>query len=409
VTRISLIARWRTDSDVDTGLAASMRPEVNLEFSQRLKAGIDLHVATERERRGLERLQGLALLEWTVGTELIARPLSRDLSLPVLPESSLTKQLSSWVMLRPASGTWILESASAPWQLSDARGLHHNIDGSTWSESEWSLASAIGMTAATDDPELARTWNFHDRLFAMRSRRDALQPLSPMLRGDSSPPPLHRVPASAGPNRITLPAEFGPRPDEPTLFDAMESRRKMRKFSDTPVEIDDLAELLWRSVRIRERTVGRMPGYHDYEAALGPVPSGGALRAIDTWVATPGVAGLSSAWWWYDPLSHELVHVRELSANAETPPVCLRFTVRHARTSWKYPGFAHALELKDMGVIMLAMQLAAAPIGLGVWILGTGPTTSFAEELGIDPRTDHPVGEIMLGYTLKPDAVGEDS
>ena len=41
-------------------------------------------------------------------------------------------------------------------------------------------------------------------------------------------------------------------------------------------------------------------------------------------------------------------------------------TARHARTAWKYGGIACALELKDAGVIMHALQLAAVALGLGM-------------------------------------------
>jgi SagB-type dehydrogenase family enzyme len=177
----------------------------------------------------------------------------------------------------------------------------------------------------------------------------------------------------------------------------MEERRTIRKFSDSPIALADLSELLWRTVRLSDQLEGISYGKHAYESARGPVPSGGGLHAIDTWVATSRVEGAPPAWWWYDPWEHELIRVNELSTGVKTRPAMLRFTVRHARTSWKYSGFAHALELKDMGAIMMALQLAAMPIGLGAWLLGSGPTAAFAHDLGIDLEVDHPIGEVYVG------------
>ena len=412
MTDSGLLARWRTDPLHKKAPALPPRPWVEPNFSRRLESGIRVDGASEREVRGLERLHSLGLLEWTVGTSLIARPLSRDLPLPALPTQLTNQELSEWAMLRPTHGTWVLESAATPWQVSDERGLQLLADGPTWSAAEWFLLAAIGLTTGSDDPQLAHDWNFHDRLFATRSRLDSLQPRSPMKSGEIPAPPLHRVPkGAANPEamRIALPVVTGPRADEPTLFDAMESRRTIRKFTTSPLTLSDLGEVLWRSVRIRERGMSPVSGGDPYEAGFGPAPSGGALHAIDVWVATPNVADVPRAWWWYDRLGHELVMVNEMSSEWVASPVSMRFTVRHARTSWKYPGFAHALELKDMGAIMLAMQLAGSPLGIGTWLFGSGSSAEFATDLGIDLTTDHPVGELALGNRRDPSPEGEQA
>ena len=410
MTESGLLARWRTEPSHLDAPALPPRPWVEPNFSRRLESGIRVGDASDREIRGISRLHGLGLLEWSVGTPLIARPLSRDLPLPALTNQLADQELSEWAMLRPTQGAWVIESAAAPWQVSDERGLQVLADGPRWSAAEWALLAAIGLTSAGDDPQLSHDWNFHDRLFATRSRLDALQSPSPMNSGEMPAPPLHRVPAcAANPEalRIALPVATGPRIDEPALFDAMENRRTIRKFSAASLTLADLGEVLWRSVRIREHGVSHISGGIEYENGFGPVPSGGGLHAIDIWVATSNVTGVSRAWWWYDRLEHELVMVNELSSNWAASPVAMRFTVRHARTSWKYPGFAQALELKDMGAIMLAMQLAGSPLGIGTWLFGSGSSAEFARDLGIDLTTDHPIGELALGNRRDPSSERE--
>jgi SagB-type dehydrogenase family enzyme len=69
---------------------------------------------------------------------------------------------------------------------------------------------------------------------------------------------------------------------------------------------------------------------------------------------------------------------------------------RHARLAWKYEGIAHALALKDAGVILHAIQLSATALGLAMCPIGSGPTVAILEALGLDADEYVPVSEFWL-------------
>lgn len=384
---MTLRARWNAEW--------VLRPPVAPRLDAALLAGAVPELTDEPMQRALATLHQRGLLEWGVGTALVARPLASSLPMPVLEDGAHDRELSASAFMRRDRGSWVLESAASPWRVVGGDGLADRVSAGAWTDEEWQLLDAIDFTSRADARPALQAWSFHDRLFALRTRLDARHAPSPMNRGDRHPPPL-RIERHPGAECVLLPMPRGPRPDEPSLWAAMEQRQTHRDFTADPVTIEALGEILARTVR--ERAILDAPGAR-YEAARKPVPSGGGLHAIDTWVGTTDVTGLDPAWWWYDPREHALRRAPGTPAPREVTraPVELRFTVRHERASWKYAGFSHALELKDMGVIMLAFQLAAAPVGLGAWLVGSGPLAAFGPDLGIDIERDHPIGELLLG------------
>jgi SagB-type dehydrogenase family enzyme len=217
--------------------------------------------------------------------------------------------------------------------------------------------------------------------------------------------PARRTDLPDGP-RIALPVPAGPRDDEPTLWEASSSRRSIRAFAESPVPLADLGELLWRTLRV----IRVLPADDQvpYDRIHRPVPSGGAMHAIELWLVCARVEGVPAGLWRYDPFTHELVGrdagpgqadvlPSMVDADGVRPPVTALLTTRHARTSWKYGGIALALELKDVGVIMEAVQLTASALGLGMCPWGSGPVEGLARVLGIDPEIDMPIGEFVLG------------
>ena len=72
-------------------------------------------------------------------------------------------------------------------------------------------------------------------------------------------------------------------------------------------------------------------------------------------------------------------------------------TSRHSRLAWKYEGVAYALALKDVGVIMGALQMVATAMGLGAVPIGSGGASSLSAALGVTELEYSPVGEILLG------------
>lgn len=64
---------------------------------------------------------------------------------------------------------------------------------------------------------------------------------------------------------------------------------------------------------------------------------------------------------------------------------------------WTYEQIGYALILKDVGVLMQTIYLAATAMGLGVCAQGFGDTAAFVAATGVDERQESSVGSIVIG------------
>jgi oxazoline/thiazoline dehydrogenase len=189
----------------------------------------------------------------------------------------------------------------------------------------------------------------------------------------------------------------------PGLYAVLDARRSRRGFG--PVDVQRLGELLWRTLRVRQRvTSGAL------ELTRRPVPSGGGTADIEAFVAVGQCAGLAAGLWCYDPAGHRLGQLPAPPAQAArlllgagaameaaAPPVLLLLSARFARTAWKYEGIAYSLTLKHAGIVMATVVLLAEALGLAACPLGTGDSALFERLAGTHPLAESTVGEIALG------------
>jgi SagB-type dehydrogenase family enzyme len=383
------------------------RPQADPLLVAALTTGVDAadaFEATGATREALIRLHRLGMLEWSVDGAS-ASLLTPGASWP--DGSPASTELSRFAIVRHDDGSWLVESGRSAWRVRLDTGTLALLPmlASDSARDLRMLLGLSGMLADHDADPAALGWEPHDRYFAAWSRTDVPRAEGYRLQDVRPAEPARRADPPAAP-RLPLPAPSGPRPDEPTLWAASESRRSVRAFSDAPVPLADLGELLWRTLRV----VRVLPADDlvPYDRVLRPVPSGGAMHATELWLVCARVEGVPVGVWRYDSFAHELVgqsgDVRPEQAISlmrdpagSTPPIVAVITARHARTSWKYGGIALALELKDVGVIMAAVQLTAGALGLGMCPWGSGPTAGLARLLGVDPEIDMPVGEFVLG------------
>lgn len=80
---------------------------------------------------------------------------------------------------------------------------------------------------------------------------------------------------------VQLPAIADPDPQD--IWAALAARRSVRKYSDRPVSLEDLAKLLWSA-----QGVTASAGDHLFRTA----PSAGALYPVETYISVQNVAGL---------------------------------------------------------------------------------------------------------------------
>src|SRR5205085_12276255 len=110
--------------------------------------------------------------------------------------------------------------------------------------------------------------------------------------------------------------------------------------------------------------------------------------------AAHGLVRLSGAGPALDAL---LADAARLTSRPELPHVLLCLAARFGRLSWKYEGIAYAAVLKDAGVLVQTMCLAATAMDLSICPLGFGDSDAFARLAGFDPLAESTVAEIVLG------------
>ncbi|MFI6477235.1 SagB family peptide dehydrogenase [Nonomuraea sp. NPDC050663] len=224
------------------------------------------------------------------------------------------------------------------------------------------------------------------------NRFDGRHPRPPALRADApgEPIPLAEVDL----DRL--------RRDDPTLSDVMERRRSVREFGRRPIHADRLSELLHR--------VARLTGV-GHDGLLRPVPSAGGLHELEYYLAVRTCEGLAPGLYRYRPADHTLVpvpadvtslvrildHAHRAMGGTGVPHVVLTLAARFGRQSWKYEGISYALTLKNAGVVLEAVCLAATAMGLAACPLGGGDSAAFATATGLDPLEESSVAEIALG------------
>ncbi|WP_164019987.1 SagB family peptide dehydrogenase [Pyxidicoccus trucidator] len=265
-------------------------------------------------------------------------------------------------------------------------------------------ADAAGDTDEEHHPAL-RLWEFHDLLFHTRTRRllhGQRLGATHRLAGHVSP-----LPAVLPPRAPLLPL---PRPDldaltreDPSFTAVLERRRSERRHGATPLTRAQLGELLFRAARVRELHRGGPE-----ERSRRPAPSAGALHPLEIYAVVGACEGLAPGLYRYEPRSHGLEprsgptrDVRALLADARqgrSPvQVLLVLAARFQRVSYKYEGFAYACLLKDAGVLLQTLTLAATAMGLASCMVGWGNPDTFERAALTLGEEESSVAELVIG------------
>ena len=190
------------------------------------------------------------------------------------------------------------------------------------------------------------------------------------------PPPALQKPCPADARTVALPGpeHFGALGAAP-LLSLLQSRRSIRRYSDEPFSLPELAFLLWATQGVISR-----PGP---AVTLRTAPSAGARHAFETYVYCRRVEGLEEGVWRYLPLEHRLLfEFSEPGLGALISTACLgqRFvsqgaatffwSVLPSRMEWRYGPAAHRVLPLDAGHVCQNLYLAAEAIGAGVCAVG---------------------------------------
>ncbi|WP_028479354.1 SagB family peptide dehydrogenase [Nocardia sp. CNY236] len=380
----------------------------------------------------VDRLAGDGWLSVTVrdsGRDLYSiRPFGQPAARPSTPPP-WSATLSKFAVLHRDSEGFVLEHPMA-WcdvRIHDPR-LLALLDG--LGAADANLPVAVKSQFASDlhwcgflvpDPDsedrefTTRSWSPPDLWFHRRStlgeRTITWEHFGPTkwAKGQFPQPPARKASTSGQSVGLRVPDLTSLRSSDPTLTAVLEDRVSTRVFDDvTPIGLDQLAELLYRTARTRStRPVGE-----GEELLSRPYPSGGSLYELELYLVVRLADGLQPGMYHYDSFEHALHLIAAADAPAVSqllkstsatladgaqPQVLLIMAARPGRMMWTYEQMAYAAILKHVGVLMQTIYLAATAMGLGACAQGFGDTAAFVAAAGVDELEECSVGSMVIG------------
>ena len=261
----------------------------------------------------------------------------------------------------------------------------------------------------------ALSWSAPDLWFHRRStlgeRNVTWEHFGPTkwAKGRFPQPPVRTTKYSGEPIALPVPDLAEKRAQDPTLTAVLEDRVSTRTFDDAhPITIEQLAELLYRTARTR-RT---QPVGEGEELLSRPYPSGGGIYELELYPVVRNVTGLEAGMYHYDSFDHALRLVAAADSKALSqlmkpaaatltggaePQILIVMAARAGRIMWAYEQIGYAAILKDVGVLMQTIYLAATAMGLGVCAQGFSDTAAFVAATGAEELQECSVGSIIVG------------
>jgi oxazoline/thiazoline dehydrogenase len=242
-------------------------------------------------------------------------------------------------------------------------------------------------------------WSAHDLLFHVRTRRGyARALLGKTAANDSRATATPDTVIRQGPPLMLRPPVLAQLlANDPPYALVSERRRSIRRQGSRPLTSDQLSEFLFRTLHERS---GRRP-----------YPSGGSCYPLRAYLAVDRCIGLAPGLYAYDPQLHALAAIGEAGSGADQlltdaagtagvtdrPQILLVLAARYQTTRHVYGDLSYSLILKEVGAVFQAAMMASAAMGIGSCALGCGDSIEFSGLLGLDPRVETSVGELILG------------
>jgi SagB-type dehydrogenase family enzyme len=168
-----------------------------------------------------------------------------------------------------------------------------------------------------------------------------------------------------------------PKPDM-TLYKAIEQRRSLRSYDESPLTQQELSFLLWSTQWVRD-----FRSNEKVEVAFRNVPSAGARHPFETYLLINKVDGIKPGLYYYHPIKHGLICFEEGSQWAETVcdasfgqemvktgAVTFIWVAVPKRTTWRYSQRGYRYLYLDAGHVGQNLHLAAEAIDCGACMIG---------------------------------------
>jgi SagB-type dehydrogenase family enzyme len=181
-----------------------------------------------------------------------------------------------------------------------------------------------------------------------------------------------------------------------SVEEALQTRRSVRTYADTPLTLAQLGQILWAAQGITAANGHRT------------APSAGALYPVELYVVVGNVTGLPAGVYKYRPDGHELMphldgDVRATLARAAVrqgwvtqAPVTLAITAVPERTRVRYGDRTDRFVAIEVGHVGQNVYLEAVALGLGTVMAGAITDDSVAAVLKLDPA-ERPLAVMPLG------------
>lgn len=189
------------------------------------------------------------------------------------------------------------------------------------------------------------------------------------------------------------------------LYDAINQRKSRRKYTQDPLNIEELSFLLWA-------TQGLQQMIRDGKVSRRTVPSGGSRHAFETYLFIVRVTELEPGLYRYLPLEHKLLYLYNednlidevndafFGQYIKGCAVAFMWTTIPYRTEWRYTFLSPKIIAQDSGHLCQNLYLACAAIGAGTCAIGAYDQDKMDAVLRVDGVDEFavygaPVGKII--------------
>ncbi|MEH1884571.1 MULTISPECIES: SagB family peptide dehydrogenase [unclassified Nostoc] len=276
------------------------------------------------------------------------------------------------------------------------------------------LLIATKMILLEPESEALAEWQFHNLLFHRQTRLNRLDDVRKLKMPSFKDSERSHFVKSPMSNRV-IPLE---KPNlealaktDISLTQAIESRQSIREYDNQPITLHQLGEFLYRCARVKEVYTLEGDSMNVGERTERPYPSGGALYELEIYPVINRCQGLDAGLYHYQPLSHTLHAIADLSPEVEAlifdawkatgqqdvPQVLLIVTARFGRLYWKYYAIGYGLILKQIGVLFQTFYLVATAMQLAPSAVGAGNSEQFCKVASLNEYEESSVGEFILG------------
>lgn len=221
------------------------------------------------------------------------------------------------------------------------------------------------------------------------------------------PPPVQKpYPADAELIALVAPDKFGV--GMKPLREILLQRESRRKYSDSPLTLEELSFLLYTTQGVRR--VVKQDG--SILRTFRTVPSAGSRHPLETYLVVNNVTDLDPALYRYIPLEHKLLLIRtdpDLSeqvghACCEQPfigrgAVIFIWTTIPYRAEWRYKFVSHKMIAQDSGHVCQNLYLAAEAIDAGVCAISAYHQKPMDALIGVDGEDEFVVYLSPVGKT----------